>query len=89
MGLVSHTHPDFWKCYRSLPKEVQDLADKKFELFQSDPFHRSLGFAQKGAVWTVDVGLHYRAIGWREENNLVWFWIGSHEEYNKLMNRIR
>jgi hypothetical protein len=56
-----------------MPKEIQNLADKKFDLFRSDPFHPSLGFAQKGAVWTVDVGLHYRAIAWREENDLVWF----------------
>ena len=89
MGLVSHTHLNFWKCYKLLPKEIQDLADKKFALFRSDPFHSSLGFAQKGAVWTVDVGLHYRAIAWREGNSLVWFWIGSHEDYNKLMNRMR
>jgi hypothetical protein len=89
MGIVSHTHPDFWKCYALLPQEIQDLADKKFALFRIDPFNPSLGFARKGAVWTVDVGLRYRAIAWREDETLVWFWIGSHEDYNKLMNRLR
>jgi hypothetical protein len=89
MELVSHTHPDFWKHYKLLPKEIQDLADEKFSLFRSDPLHPSLGFAKKGAVWTVDIGLYYRAIAWREGNNLVWFWIGSHEDYNRLMNRVR
>ena len=88
MGLASHTHPNFWKCYRLLPKEIQDLADKKFAIFRADPFHPSLGFARKGEVWTVDVGLHYRAIAWREGDTLVWFWIGSHEDYNKLMSRM-
>jgi hypothetical protein len=47
----------------------------------------SLGFAPKGNVWTVDIGLHYRAIGLREEESIIWFWIGSHEDYNTLMNR--
>lgn len=89
MGIVSRTHPDFWKCYRDLPKAIQDLADKKFALFRSDPFHPSLGFTQKGAVWTADIGLRYRAIAWRQDEVLVWFWIGSHEDYNKLMNRLR
>lgn len=88
MGLVSHTHPDFWKYYDQLPEKIQKLADKKFKLFRSKPFHPSLGFAQKGKVWTVEIGLHYRAIAWRNENNVVWFWIGSHETYNKLMNRL-
>jgi hypothetical protein len=64
------------------------LADKKFSLFQLNPAHPSLGFARKGNVWTVDVGLHYRAIAWRENETVVWFWIGSHENYNKLMNRL-
>ena len=72
-----------------MPKEIQELAEKKFALFRADPFHSALGFAQKGAVWTVDVGLHFRAIAWREGSSLVWFWIGSHEGYNKLMSRIR
>ena len=50
--------------------------------------HPSLGFAPKGNVWTVDVGLHYQAIAWREDENVVWFWIGTHEDYNNLMNRL-
>ena len=88
MEIVSYTHPSFWKCYKKLPKEIQKLADKKFSLFRSNPFHPSLGFAQKGNVWTVDVGLHHRAIAWRENESVIWFWIGSHEGYNKLMNRL-
>ena len=87
MEIVSYTHPTFWKCYRKLPKEIQELADKKFSLFLSNPFHPSLGFAQKGNVWTVDVGLHYRAIAWRENENVVWFWIGTHAAYNRIIGR--
>jgi len=89
MGLTSTTHPDFWKCYEKLPLEVKDLADRKFSMFRCRPFHPSLGFSKKGVVWTVDIGLHYRAIAWREQDTLVWFWIGSHEDYNILMNRFR
>ncbi len=88
MELSSYTHPDFWKYYNELPKDIQSLADKKFELFKRDPNHPSLGFSKKGKVWTVNIGLHYRAIGYKEENNIVWFWIGSHEDYNRLMNRL-
>lgn len=88
MGLISFTHPDFWKCYQKLPSEIKDLSDRKFLLFRKEPFHPSLGFAKKGNVWTVDIGLHYRAIALREDDTLVWFWIGSHEDYNNLMNRL-
>jgi mRNA-degrading endonuclease RelE of RelBE toxin-antitoxin system len=88
MEIASYTHPSFWKCYKKLPKEIQELAEKKFSIFRSNPHHPSLKFAQKGNVWTVDVGFHYRAIAWRENENVIWFWIGSHEDYNKLMNRL-
>ncbi|MBF0231210.1 MAG: hypothetical protein HQK63_16725 [Desulfamplus sp.] len=53
MGLESYTHPDFWKCYNNLPKDIQKLADKKFELFKSNSYHTSLGFTKKGSVWTA------------------------------------
>ncbi len=62
MEIVSYTHLSFWKYYKKLPKKIQELADKKFSLFRSNPFHPSLGFAPKGNVWTVDVGLHYQTI---------------------------
>ncbi|GAB6058899.1 type II toxin-antitoxin system RelE family toxin [Desulfonatronum parangueonense] len=88
MGLICYTHPDFWKGYKKLQEDIQRLADNKFELFKDNPHHPSLGFAKKGNVWTVDVGYHHRAIGYREGNEIVWFWIGTHEEYNTLMNRL-
>ena len=53
MRLISYTHPDFWKNYNKLPKEIKELADKKFDLFKKDPNHPSLGFAKKGKVWTA------------------------------------
>ena len=33
--------------------------------------------------------LTYRAIAFRTENHLWWFWIGSHEDYNKVLNRVK
>ena len=88
MGVRSFTHPDFWKCYENLPKHIKHLADKKFELFKEDYSHPSLEFSKKGAVWTVNIGYHYRAIAFREGEDIVWFWIGSHEDYNNLMKRL-
>ena len=89
MGLRSFALPDFWRCYESLPANVQALADGKFALFERDPFHSSLALKQKGSVWTVNVGRSYRAIAYRDGDNFHWFWIGSHEAYNKLLSRVR
>jgi hypothetical protein len=88
MGLRSFTHPEFWTCYHRLPKQIQNLADKKFKLFKEDPNHPSLKFSKKGTVWTVNIGYHYRVLAYREGMDIVWFWIGTHEDYNNLMNRL-
>ncbi len=43
---------------------------------------------EQPAVYSVRVGLSYRALGVKEEDTIIWFWIGSHEEYNKLISQI-
>jgi len=80
--------PEFWKCYDKLPQHIRQLADKKFALFRAEPFHPSLELERKGEVWTVDIGRSYRAIARRKSDDFYWFWIGSHEAYNKLLNRM-
>jgi hypothetical protein len=85
----SFTLSSFWRCYQTLPKEIQKLADKQFALFKRDPFHPSLALAQKGEVWTVAVGRSYRAVARKRDKDLYWFWIGTHEAYNSLLKRVR
>ena len=85
----SSTTPRFWKLFRELPAEVQDLALEKYELFQKDPYHPSLCFQAKGKAWTIAIGRSYRAIAYRSENHLSWFWIGTHEDYNNVLKRVK
>ena len=73
----------FWKLYADLPGEVQRLADKQFSLFVENPRHPSLGFARKGKVYTVEIGRSHRAIARLKDGTYYWFWIGSHEEYDR------
>ncbi len=78
------TAPSFWVCYRKLPAAVQKLADKNYDLLKADPFHPSLHFKKIGRYRTVRVGLHYRAVGVEHSEGVVWFWVGSHAEYDRL-----
>ena len=87
--LQSSATPRFWKLFALLPEQVQDLAIEKYELFKQDPYHSSLGFQAKGKVWTVAVGRSYRAIARRFGNDLHWVWIGSHEDYNNVLRRLK
>ena len=68
---------------------MRDLADAKYALFEENPFHPALSLRQKGNVWTVDIGRSYRAIAYRKATDFYWFWIGSHEEYNGLLRRVK
>ena len=79
--------PDYWESYRSLPSNVRQLADKQFALLKQDPGHPSLRLKQVGQFWSVRVGRRYRALGFETEDGIVWFWIGSHSEYDRLVNR--
>ena len=77
--------PEFWKCYRRLPAEVRKLADQSYELLKKDQRHPSLHFKKVGEYWSVRVGIHNRALGVQAGDDLVWFWIGSHAEYDRLV----
>ncbi|MDQ2731219.1 MAG: hypothetical protein M3Y56_06135 [Armatimonadota bacterium] len=82
------TLPRFWQHYRQLPIAVQHLADKNYLLLKADPFHPSLHFKRVGKnkqLWSVRVGEHYRALGLPKGEGVVWFWIGTHSEYDKLL----
>ena len=81
------TDPAFWKLYDALPPEIRELADKNFALLKANPRHPSLHFKKIGEVRSVRVGLHYRALATEAEDGLQWFWIGTHEEYDRLINR--
>ena len=80
-----HASPDFWSCYRPLPASIQELADKSFGLLKADPTHPSLHFKKVGRFWAARVGLHYRAVAVEASDGLVWFWIGTHAEYDRLV----
>ena len=77
--------PQFWRLYRQLSPEVRALADKNFKLLKADPKHPSLHFKKIARLWSVRVGAHYRALGLDKSEGVVWFWIGSHSDYDKLL----
>ena len=87
---LSHfTSPDYWRLYHRLPARVQRTADKYFSLLMSDPRHPSLHLKKIGNLWSVRAGIHYRALGMdaqSKEKGILWFWVGSHAEYDHLIS---
>jgi len=37
------------------------------------------------SICSARVGARYRAVGLRDGDVIIWFWIGSHADYDKLM----
>ena len=77
--------PDFWFHHRQLPPEIRDLADKNFELLKQNPRHPSLRLKKAGVFYSARVGLHHRVLAKERGEGLVWFWIGHHSEYDRLL----
>ena len=77
--------PSFWEAYRRLPEQVRALADKNYALLKANPEHPSLQFKKVGRYWSVRVGLRYRALAVEADDDLIWFWIGSHADYDDLI----
>ncbi len=77
---------EFWARYDRLDTDIKRLADKNFKLLRSNPRHPSLQFKPVSSrLWSVRVGLDFRAVAVRRDDDVIWFWIGPHDEYNKLL----
>jgi hypothetical protein len=75
----------FWACLDRLPADVQELARKNYGLLKSNPYQPSLHFKRLGRFWSVRVGRSFRAVGVDAPDGIVWFWIGTHAEYERVV----
>jgi hypothetical protein len=77
---------EFWQLYRDLPSEVREAARSAFRKFSENPAHPGLHLERlrfDSRAWSVRVTRNYRAIARRYEDDWLWFWIGSHEEFDR------
>ena len=86
--MKSQISDDFLACFRRLPDEIKELARKNHRLWQANSSHPSLQFKRVGKaepVYSVRVGIGWRALGLVEGDTITWFWIGTHAEYDRLI----
>jgi hypothetical protein len=88
----SRTTRQFRELLAALPKQVQQQARDAYEIFQQDPSHPGLRFKQVDAgpppMYSVRVSIAYRAVGTLTGDTVVWFWIGSHADYDLLLKQL-
>lgn len=85
--MKSNTVSSFWEAYGSLDEPVRRAAQKTYRLWSQNPFHPSLHFKCINSgenVWSVRVTLGFRAIGVLDGDTVTWFWIGSHDDYDRF-----
>ena len=89
--MTSKTTGLFRSALSALPPEIQQQAREAYKLFEQNPHHPSLRFRKVHAtepIFSARVTLNYRAVGIREGDTIIWFWIGSHAEYERLLARL-
>ncbi|TWT51032.1 hypothetical protein Pla22_38080 [Rubripirellula amarantea] len=79
------TTSGFWQLYGELPEAIRNLADKNFDLLKQDLAHPSLHFKKVGRFRSARVGLNYRVLAVEIDEGLLWFWIGDHASYERMI----
>jgi hypothetical protein len=89
--MISHTTVRFRQLFLRLPEETQRRAKEAYRRFQKDPYLPGLRLKRVHAtrpIFSVRVTRNYRAVGIQRENEMVWFWIGSHADYKKVLDEL-
>jgi hypothetical protein len=84
----SRINERFLKPYRDLPADVRTQARKAYRLFAANPNHPSLNFKRIHStkpICSARVSLQYGTLGVVQGDTIVWFWIGSHADYGRLI----
>ena len=85
--MKSRAVASFWAGYDRLPGDVRKIANKQYRLWLDNPSHLSIQFKKVGKYWSARITDDYRTVGVMDGDTVVWFWIGTHAEYDKLLKR--
>jgi hypothetical protein len=86
----SRTTREFRELFAKLPDVVKRQARAAYRLFRDNPHHPGLNFKKIRAdlpIYSVRIGIGYRAVGFMEGDTIVWYWIGSHANYDNLLKQ--
>ena len=82
---------EFRNAFARLPKDIQRQARKAYQKFQDSPDYPGLHFKKiyaRREIYSIRITQNYRALGILQDDEIVWFWIGSHAEYNNLLKKM-
>jgi hypothetical protein len=86
----SRTTSQFRKLFADLPQQVQERTREAYRQFKQDPSYPSLRFKKVHPflpIYSARISQNYRAVGQLDGDTVIWFWVGSHADYNKLLGQ--
>ena len=89
--MISHINRHFRELFSKLPNAVQRQAREAYRQFKRNPYHPSLHFKKVHTmrpIYSARINVDYRAVGIKENGEIIWFWIGSHADYKKLLSQL-
>ncbi|GAX61421.1 superfamily I DNA and RNA helicase [Candidatus Scalindua japonica] len=90
--MISHTTKRFRKLLTELPNEIQKKAKETYTHFKKNPYHPGLYFKRVHStkpIYSARISINYRAVGIQQGREIVWFWVGTHTDYEKLLNKLK
>ena len=88
--MKSKTTERFRKCFSALPQPIQRQARNAYHRFKENPYHPSLRFKQvhnTQPIYSARINRQYRALAVKQDDTVIWFWIGDHEGYEALLKK--
>lgn len=89
--MKSRTTARFRQAFANLPQQVQQQKREAYRQFKQDPSHPSLRFKKvhpELPIYSARIGESYRAVGQLDGDTVIWFWVGAHAEYDKLLSQL-
>lgn len=89
--MKSETTRQFRRLFSSLPRQIQRQARQAYRLFRQDANHPGLHFKRVFAdppMYSARIGIGYRAVGVLDGGVITWFWVGSHANYDLLLEQL-
>jgi len=87
----SRTTAEFRKLFADLPEQVKKQTRAAYRQFKEDPSHPSLRFKKVHPdlpIYSARITKNYRAVGQLDGETVIWFWVGSHAEYDKFLGQL-
>jgi hypothetical protein len=87
----SHTTATFRALLAAAPPAIQAKAQGAYRMWAQNPAHPSLRYKKVHStlpIYSVRIDRDWRAVGTLQEEAMVWFWIGPHNEYERLLSSL-